>query len=47
MRWQPTLLIRRMPDGMRPRCQLGEEENGNEKEVAQRIHSESLIDLNE
>jgi hypothetical protein len=36
-----------MPDGMHPRRQLGEEENGNEKEMAQRIHSESLVDLNE
>jgi hypothetical protein len=47
MRWQPILVIRRMPDGMRPRRQLGEEENGNEKEMAQGIHSESLVDLNE
>jgi hypothetical protein len=36
-----------MPNGMRPRRQLGEEENGNEKEMAQGIHSDSLVDLNE
>ena len=47
MRRQAFLVVRRMPDGMRPRRQLGEEENGNEKEMAQRIHSESLVDLNE
>jgi hypothetical protein len=47
MRWQTRLVVRRMPDGMHPRRQLGEEENGNEKEMAQRIHSVSLIDLNE
>ncbi len=47
MRWQSTLVIRRMPNGMRPRRQLGEEENGNEKEMAQRIHGNSLVDLNE
>jgi hypothetical protein len=46
MRGQARLVVRRMPDGMRPRRQLGEEENGNEKEMAQRIHSVSLIDLN-
>jgi hypothetical protein len=47
MRWQATLVIRRMPDGMCPRRQLGEEEYGNEKEMAQRIHSVSLVDLDE
>ena len=47
MRRQAFLVVRHMPDGMRPRRQLGEEENGNEKEMAQRIHSESLVDLNE
>ena len=47
MRWQSRLVVRRMPDGMHPRRQLGEEENGNEKEMAQRIHSVGLVDLNE
>jgi len=47
MRRQAILVARRMLDGMRPRRQLGEEENGNEKEVAQRIHDVSLIDLDE
>ena len=36
-----------MPNGMRSRRQLGKEENGNEKEMAQRIHNVSLVDLNE
>lgn len=35
-----------MRHGMRASEQLGADENGNEKEVAQRIHSKSLIDLN-
>ena len=43
MRRQTILVVRRMPDGMRPRRQLGEAENGNEKEMAQRIHGASLI----
>jgi len=47
MRRQPTLFIRRMPDGMRPRRQLGEQKDSNEKQVAQRIHGNSLVDLNE
>ena len=47
MRRQAFLVVHHMPDGMRPRRQLGEEENGNEKEMAQRIHSVSLVDLNE
>ena len=36
-----------MLDGMRPRRQLGKEENGNEKEMTQRIHGNSLVDLDE
>jgi hypothetical protein len=32
---------------MRPRRQLGEEENGDEKEMAQRIHGVILVDLDE
>lgn len=44
---QATLVLRRMPDGMRPRRQLGKEEDGNEKEVAQRIHRLSLVGLND
>lgn len=35
---QRPFLAGGMLDGMRPRRQLGEEENGNEKELAQRIH---------
>jgi hypothetical protein len=31
---RPALIARRMPNGMRPRHQLGEEESSNEKEVA-------------
>lgn len=44
---QAMLLVRRMPDGMRPRRQLGEEENGDEQQMAQRIHEGSLVDLDE
>lgn len=40
---QTALVLRRMPDGMRPRRQLGEEEDGNEKKMAQRIHEPSLV----
>ncbi len=47
VRRQPALVVRRMPDGMSPRRQLGEAEDNNEKEVAQRIHNVSLIDLDE
>ena len=47
MRWQAFLVIRCMPNGMRPRRQLGEEENGNEKEMAQGIHSGVLVNLDE
>jgi hypothetical protein len=36
-----------MPDGMRPRRQLGEQKDSNEKQVAQRIHGNSLVDLDE
>jgi hypothetical protein len=36
-----------MLDGMRPRQQLGEDKGGNEKEMTQRIHERSLIDLDE
>ena len=42
MRRQTILVARSMLDGMRPRRQLGEEENGNEKEVAQLKHLFSL-----
>ena len=38
VRWQPALIVRRVADGMRPCRQLGKEENGNEQEVAQRVH---------
>ena len=38
VRWQPALIVRRVADCMRPCRQLGKEENGNEQEVAQRIH---------
>lgn len=47
MRRQAFLVVHRMPDSMRPRRQLGEEENGNEKEMTQRIHNLSLVHLNE
>lgn len=42
---QPALVVLRMTDGMRPRRQLGEHENGNEKEMAQRIHGAILTPL--
>lgn len=35
---QATVLVRSMPDGMHPRPELGEDEDNNEEEVAQRIH---------
>lgn len=44
---QRPFLVDRMVDRMRSRRQLGEEENSNKKEMAQRIHRVSLIDLNE
>lgn len=47
MRRQRPFLARGMLDGMRPRRQLGEAEDNNEKEMAQRIHEGSLIDLDE
>ena len=47
VRRQPALIVRRVPDGMRPCRQLGKEENGNEQEVAQRIHEMILVDLDE
>ena len=36
-----------MLNGMGPRRQLGEEENGDKKEMTQGIHGLSLVDLNE
>ncbi|MBS1131690.1 MAG: hypothetical protein H6R16_2692 [Proteobacteria bacterium] len=45
MRRQAFLVASRMLDGMRPRRQLGEEENGNEKEVTQLKHLFSLSGL--
>ena len=33
MRRQAAVVVRRMRDGMRPRRQLGEEENGDEQEM--------------
>ena len=47
MRRQTVLVIRRMPDGMRPRRQLGEEQDSNEQDVTQGTHGLSLIDLDE
>ena len=47
VRRQPALVVRRMPDGMRPRRQLGEAEDDNEKEMAQRIHRASLVGLDD
>jgi len=47
MRRQGLVIPRRMLDGMRPRQQLGEDKGGNEKEMTQRIHERSLIDLDE
>lgn len=47
MRRQRLVISRRMLDGMRPRQQLGEEKDGNEKEMTQRIHDGGLIDLDE
>jgi hypothetical protein len=47
MRRQAILVVRRVPEGMRPRRQLGEQENGDEKEMAQRIHGLVSIDLDE
>ena len=44
---QPAFLVRPVADGMRPRAQLGEDENDNEKEMAQGIHGLALIDLDE
>ena len=53
---RPALIVRRMPDRMHSHRQLSEEEYGNEKELAQRIHdvilmsafgSMVLIDLDE
>ena len=44
---QRSFLARGMLDSMRPRRQLGEEKDGNEKEMAQGIHKNSLVDLNE
>ena len=38
VRRQPAFVVHRVPNGMRPCRQLGKEENGNEQEVAQRIH---------
>ena len=45
VRRQPALVVHRVPNGMRPCRQLGEEENGNEKEMAQRIHGLSLTQI--
>ncbi len=47
VRRQAALVVRHMPDSMRPRRQLGEEENGNEKKMAQRIHEPSLAGLDD
>ena len=47
VRRQSALVVRRMPDGMRPRRQLGEEKDDNEKEMAQRIHRASLVGLDD
>lgn len=44
---QATLVLHQMLDRMRRRRQLGEDEGGSEKQVAQEIHGDSLIDLNE
>ena len=44
---QCAFVAGRMVDRMRPRRQLGEEKDGNEKEMAQGIHKNSLVDLNE
>lgn len=38
MRRQRRLVVRRMLDGMRARRQLGEEQDNNEKKMAQRLH---------
>ena len=40
--WQAILVARRMLDGVRPRRQLCEEEDGNEKEAAHLKHRVSL-----
>ena len=47
VRRQRLVVTRRMLDGVRPRQQLGEDENSNEKQMAQRIHDGSLVDLDE
>ena len=47
MRWQTRLVVRRMPDGMGTRRQLGEEQDSNEQDVTQGTHGLSLIDLDE
>ena len=47
MRRQTVLVVRRMPDGMGTRRQLGEEQDSNEQDVTQGTHGLSLIDLDE
>ena len=42
---QPAVIIHRMADGMRPRRQLREQECGDEKEMAQRIHGAILTPM--
>jgi hypothetical protein len=42
---QPALVVLRVADGMRPSRQLGEQENGNEQESAQRSHGAILTPI--
>ena len=44
---QAAFVLDHMLDGVRRRRQLGEDEDGSEEQVAQEIHGDSLIDLNE
>ena len=44
---QAALILHQMLDGVRRRRQLGEDKNSSEKQVAQEIHGDSLIDLDE
>lgn len=47
MRRQGLVIPRCMLNSVRPRQQLGEDEDGNEKQMTQGIHSSGLIDLDE
>ena len=46
MRWR-ILIHHRMLDTVHGRRPLGEDQNNNEQEMAQRIHGRILVDLNQ